>query len=162
MTFLDIRVDLLTRTDIFDAQLAHALQVDGRASFATLAKVLGVSDQTVARRYTRLRAERTLRVLGLTDPEATGETEWYLRLRATPDAAGRGAGGRARRHDTSWVMLLAGGTEIIATVRAGWSGSDLLLSTLPRTARVLEIDAHCRLHLYFGGRRGAVLRPLRS
>ncbi|ADJ50530.1 Lrp/AsnC family transcriptional regulator [Amycolatopsis mediterranei S699] len=31
--------------DELDRRLAHALQLDGRASFSTIASVLGVSDQ---------------------------------------------------------------------------------------------------------------------
>lgn len=148
----------MTDIDVLDMSIAHALQVDGRASFTRIATVLGVSDQTVARRYARLRSSRALRVVGLTDPEATGDTQWYVRVTATPDAAQAIALALARRPDTSWVMLLSGGTEILCTVRtgAGERGGDLLLSTLPRTARVLDVQAHCRLHQYFGGRHGAV------
>lgn len=146
----------MAEVDSLDRRIAHALQIDGRVPFARLASVLGVSDQTVARRYARLRSSRSLRVIGLTDPSATGETQWYVRVRARPDAAQAVAEALARRSDTSWVMLLAGGTEMICTVRAGWNGNDLLLSTLPRTARVTDVRAHCRLHEYFGGRRGAI------
>ena len=41
--------------DRLDRQLLHALQFDGRVSFRLLAEVLGSSEQTVARRYRRLR-----------------------------------------------------------------------------------------------------------
>lgn len=156
----------MNEIDVLDLQLAHALQVDGRASFTRIATVLGVSDQTVARRYARLRSSRALRVVGLTDPDATGDTQWYVRVTVTPDAAQTIAHALAKRPDTSWVMLLAGGTEILCTVRTDPDerGDNLLLSALPRTARVLDVRAHCRLHQYFGGRQGAVekldlLRP---
>ena len=57
-------VDTLTIDDL-DRQLAQCLGVDGRASFSQLAVVLGVSDQTVARRYRRLRSAGVMRVVGL-------------------------------------------------------------------------------------------------
>ena len=41
--------------DDLDRRLLHALHLDGRVSFRTLAAVLGVSDQTVSRRYSALR-----------------------------------------------------------------------------------------------------------
>jgi DNA-binding Lrp family transcriptional regulator len=152
--------------DALDLRLVHALQVDGRASFTRIAQVLGVSDQTIARRYARLRSSGALRVVGLTDPDVTGDMQWYVRVRATPDAAQPIARALAKRSDTSWVMLLAGGTEIMCTVRttSGGRGGDLLLSALPKTAKVLAVQAHCRLHQYFGGPDGAVekldlLRP---
>lgn len=143
---------------MLDLRLASALQVDGRASFTRIAEVLGVSDQTVARRYARLRAAGTLRVMGLADPEALGYQQWHVRITATPDAAQGIARALTRRADTSWVMLLAGGTEIACTVTSGPDdhGDDLLLSALPKTSRVLTVQAHCRLHQFYGGRRGLV------
>lgn len=152
--------------DELDLRIAHALQVDGRAPFVQIARVLGVSDQTVARRYSRLRSSRALRVVGLTDPDATGDLQWYVRVQAAPDAAQGIARALTRRADTSWVMLLAGGTEIFCTVTTsqGDRGEDLLLSALPRTSRVLQVQASSRLHRFFGGRSGVVekldlLRP---
>ncbi|WP_220448360.1 AsnC family protein [Nonomuraea diastatica] len=41
---------------------------NARAPFSRISEVLGVSDQTVARRYTRLRSSGALRVRGLTNP----------------------------------------------------------------------------------------------
>ena len=61
-------VDTLTIDDL-DRQLTQCLGVDGRASFAAIAEVLGVSDQTIARRYRRLRSAGTLRVVGLPSPK---------------------------------------------------------------------------------------------
>jgi len=142
----------------FDLQLAHALQVDGRASLSRLATVLGVSDQTVARRYGRLRSTGALRVLGLTDPARVGQLEWYVRTRTTPEAAPALAAALARRSDTAWVSLLAGGTEVLFSARTGVDeqGQSLLLSALPRSSRVLDIRAHCLMHVFFGGPRNMV------
>ena len=47
--------------DQLDIQLLHALQIDGRALFSLIADVLGVSHQTIARRYNRLRSAGMLR-----------------------------------------------------------------------------------------------------
>jgi DNA-binding Lrp family transcriptional regulator len=144
--------------DELDRQLVQALQLDGRAPFSRIADVLGVSDQTVARRYTRLRTTGTIRVLGLTDPGALGEVVWLLRVQCTPDAAVPVAEALARRSDTSWVCVISGGTEISAITRAapGEDSDALLLRTLPRTPRVVGVTAHCMLHEYFGGPEGLV------
>jgi len=48
--------------DALDLQILHALQVNGRVGFGLLGRVLGVSDQTVARRYARMRSASGLRV----------------------------------------------------------------------------------------------------
>ena len=138
------------RFDDLDRALLHALQIDGRAPFKRIGEVLGVSDQTVARRYARLREARALRVLGLTDPAVVPVTQWLLRVCATPGAAGEIAEALARRADTSWVSLCSGGTEIVATVYG--DGIDaLLLEAMPRTRHVLDVQAEQVLHIFYGG-----------
>ncbi|MFC1419756.1 Lrp/AsnC family transcriptional regulator [Streptacidiphilus cavernicola] len=139
--------------DTVDRQLVHALQLDGRAPFSRIGEALGVSDQTVARHYARMRGEGALRVLGLTSPAALGETQWIIRVQCTPDAAASVAEALARRDDTSWVSLSSGGTEINCMTRAesGQNGNSLLLQRLPRTPSVVAVTAYCVLHIYFGG-----------
>ena len=139
--------------DTLDRQLVHALQLDGRIPFSRIAQALGVSDQTVARRYGRLRGEGAVQVLGLTSPEALGEVQWVIRVQCTPDAAASVAEALARRDDTAWVSLTSGGTEINCATRApgGQAGNSLLLQRLPRTPSVVGVTAHCVLHTYFGG-----------
>ncbi|MFG3227164.1 Lrp/AsnC family transcriptional regulator [Kitasatospora sp. NPDC048194] len=139
--------------DELDRRLVHALQIDGRAPFSTLAAVLGVSDRTVARRYARLRSSGAVRVLGGVDPVALGAELWLLRVRCAPSAAVAVAEALARRPDTSWVSLTSGGTEITCTVRAETEADSeaLLLARLPRTPRVEGVSAHSVLHTFYGG-----------
>ncbi|MGY4985364.1 Lrp/AsnC family transcriptional regulator [Streptomyces nigrescens] len=147
-----------TGFDALDHRLIHALQLDGRAPFSRIAAVLGVSDQTVARRYTRHRTHGTLKVLGLPNAQALGEVQWLVRVQCTPDAAVAVAEALARRPDTSWVSLMSGGTEISAVCRAVSSDhSDvLLLQKLPRTPSVIGVTAHCQLHQFYGGPQGLI------
>ena len=142
--------------DELDRQLVHALQIDGRAPFSRVAEVLGVSDQTVARRYRRLRSAQAMRVLGLPNARRFGHIEWLLRVQCTPDAAGSVAAALARRDDTSWVSLTAGGTEIVCVTHAlpRGEGEALLLRKLPRTPRVVGVSAHHLLHTFSGGPTG--------
>ncbi len=74
--------------DALDLQLLAALELAGRAPFSRIAAVLGVSDQTVARRYRGLTAEAGLRVVAVRDAERLGQDQWMLRLRCTPTAPG--------------------------------------------------------------------------
>ncbi|MFI9318506.1 Lrp/AsnC family transcriptional regulator [Kitasatospora aureofaciens] len=139
--------------DDLDRRLVHALQVDGRAPFSTIAAVLGVSDRTVARRYARLRSTGAVRVLGGVDPTALGAVLWLLRVRCAPSAAVAVAEALARRPETAWVSLSSGGTEITCTVRAESEADSeaLLLARLPRTPRVEGVSAHSVLHTFYGG-----------
>lgn len=143
---------MITMVDAIDRALVHALQLDGRAPYSRIGEVLGVSTQTVARRFNRLRAEAGLRVIGLPDPQVMGRSQWLLRLTAAPHAAQDLAGALSRRSDTSWIKLASGGTEIVSIVHTTQSdGNALLLHDIPRTAGITSVSAHYLLHLYVGG-----------
>jgi DNA-binding Lrp family transcriptional regulator len=140
--------------DIVDRQLIRALKVDGRAPLRRIADVLGVSDQQVARRYTRLRDEGAIRVRGRLDPRRLGHVEWVIRLQCVPPATLAIARTLSRRDDTHWVRLASGGTEIICNVeaRSDRDRDTLLLGELPATRRVTAIGAHRVLRGLRGGR----------
>ncbi|WP_405803034.1 Lrp/AsnC family transcriptional regulator [Streptomyces sp. NBC_01187] len=137
--------------DALDQDLLEALQFDGRAPFSHLARRLGVSERTVARRYQRLRG-LGLRIVGRPNPTRLGLVRWLLRLRCTPDAAGTIADALARRPDTSWVTLASGGTELYCAVNTRTSDerNALLLHKLPRTPHVLSVSAHCMMRTFVG------------
>jgi DNA-binding Lrp family transcriptional regulator len=139
--------------DPLDVQLIYALQLDGRAPFNLIGEVLGVSDQTIARRYNRLRSSGLLRVRGLVEPDELGLRSWVIRVQCTPSTAAAVAEALARRPDTAWISLTSGGTEVACVVRtrSGDEDSHLLLDTLPRSRGVTGITAQCVLHTYFGG-----------
>ncbi|MBL1101166.1 Lrp/AsnC family transcriptional regulator [Streptomyces coffeae] len=136
--------------DETDHRLVHALRIDGRAPLRTLGEALGVSENTVARRYRRLRSTGILRVVGTLNGSRLGYSAWTIRLRCTPDAAGALATALAARSDTSYVHLLSGGTEISCSTqtRSGDESDALLLHKLPRTARITSVSAHLLLGHY--------------
>ncbi|MEU1597348.1 Lrp/AsnC family transcriptional regulator [Streptomyces sp. NPDC005708] len=142
--------------DRLDLQLLSALEVDGRASFSRIGGVLGVSDQTVARRFRRLRADGGLRIVGVRDAHRLGQEQWMLRVRCAPDTALTIADALAKRPDTNWIGLASGGTEVLCLTRPRTRGDhdDLLLGKLPRTPSVVEIRAHQLLHRFYGGAQG--------
>lgn len=146
--------------DTLDRQLVQALQLDGRLAFSRIAEVLGVSDQTVARRYTRLRTAGRIRVIATTDAAMLGEVQWIIRVQCKPDGAQKVGQMLALRNDTSWVSLTSGGTEIscMTTAPEGMQSQSLLLTRLPRTPSVVSMTAHCVMHTFFGGSRGLSLK----
>ena len=140
--------------DDLDRTLIHALHVDGRAPFNRIGAVLGVSTQTVARRYRKLRTEASLRVVGLPDPQHAGQARWLVRLTASPHTAQDLAQALARRTDTAWVKLTSGGTEIVVIIQTPATdptSHPLLLHDIPRTASITAVSAHYLLHSYLGG-----------
>jgi DNA-binding Lrp family transcriptional regulator len=142
--------------DDLDRALIHALRIDGRAAFSRIASVLQVSPQTVGRRYQQLRAEASLRVVGLTDPDRVGEAQWLVRLSTSPHTAQDVAHALVRRSDTAWVKLTSGGTEITAIINTSNASTShsLLLRDIPRTASITSVSAHYLLHTYLGGPTG--------
>ena len=137
--------------DDLDRAVLHALHIDGRVQFNHVAAVLGTSQQTVARRYRKLRETAALRVVGMIDARKAGQVEWFLRLGCTPDASLKVAQALARRPDTSWVQLTSGGTEISCVIRAANAPEALLLQQLPKTPKVVSVSAHCLLRSFVGG-----------
>jgi DNA-binding Lrp family transcriptional regulator len=136
--------------DAIDRQIIHVIEVEPRASFRTIAEVTGVSDQTAARRYRRLREVAGLRVVGLVSGPAAGWTDWLIRLQTTPGGATGIADALVRRHDTKWVRMYAGGTEIVSVLQARTSEQRdaLFLRGLPGSRRVVQISAHVVLHMF--------------
>ncbi|THA53440.1 Lrp/AsnC family transcriptional regulator [Streptomyces sp. A1136] len=139
--------------DLLDRSLIQALMIDGRVPFSRLAEVLEVSDQTVVRRYRRLRSGGVIRVIGLLQGRRVGLFESWLRVQCAPDAALVVAGALARRPDISWVKLGSGGTEIhcLTKARTRADRDGLLLEKLPRTRRVTGVSAHTLLRVFVGG-----------
>ncbi len=136
--------------DRIDHQILHALHLSPRAPFARIAAVIGVSEQTVARRYQRMRTTGILRVLARPNPSRlAGKSAWTLRIGCRPGTAPALADALARRDDTSWVSIGAGGAELTcqAIVDEQQAG---LLHQLPRASNVLTFSAHQLLHRFVG------------
>lgn len=138
--------------DTLDLKLLQALELDGRAPFSRIAQVLGASDQTIARRFKRLRTTAHLRITGVIDDSRLGRSTWIVRLGCAQDTAAHLAATLAGRPDTHYVDLAAGGTEVICAItpRSSRERDDLLLEQLQRTPHVSSVSAHCVLHAYYG------------
>lgn len=140
--------------DPTDLGIIRSLQIDPRVPFATMASALGLSEPTVSRRYGRLRRTGVLRVVGVVDPGALGQSQWIVRLRCRPGSGAAIAAALADRDDVSWVALSAAGAEVTCAVRSRSQEEreDLLGRKLPRAAAVLDLDASVMLRKFLGGR----------
>lgn len=136
--------------DVIDRRIVHALAIEPRAPFRTLAGAVGASSRTVARRYRQLAEHASLRVVGRVDGSQVGWVSWYLRLGCVPGAAEALSGTLSQLPDTSWVVLTSGGTEIVCALQARTAGQrdTLLLQGLPGSRRVVSLTAHQLLHDY--------------
>ena len=75
--------------DPLDQQILQCLMLDGRAPMRRVGEVVGVSEQTAARRYRALRNAGVLRVLVRPAAASDSSRLWLLRLQCRPDAAAR-------------------------------------------------------------------------
>ncbi|MGC0365889.1 DNA-binding Lrp family transcriptional regulator [Rhodococcus sp. 27YEA15] len=151
MSISSMHPDYVEKTAIVDAvdmQLIQALSIHRRASFALLAAVLGLSEQTVARRYRRLQSEGILRIVAVVDTGDALQTNWTLRLRCSAQVVEQVSATLARRTDVSWVSIAAGGSEIVCNVhcRTLQERESLLLNKLPKTRFVDHVDASEWIH----------------
>lgn len=102
-----------------DRRIVAALAVNGRASWARIARVLDVSETTVARRAERLLAAGIVRVMGVPDPLACGFGQPVLaHLRCAPGAVRRVADALAARPDARFVTVLTGYWDVIVEIIA--------------------------------------------
>jgi DNA-binding Lrp family transcriptional regulator len=137
--------------EALDLQIVQCLLRDGRAPFRRVAEALGVSEQTVARRYRGLLAAGALRVQVQPDERVTGQQRWFVRVQCRPDAAAALADSMAARDDVSWVSTTSGGSEIICVAFSDPAAEDgSVLTRLPRTRQVLSFTAYAVMHMHLG------------
>lgn len=138
--------------DDLDRKILQALQINGRAPFSLVGEVVDVSEQTVARRYRRLRQQGVVRVVGLVDPTRLGQLDWMVRITCRPGASAALATALARRDDVAWVSLTGAGNEIVVSLRARTQDAreELLLRRLPKTEQVQNLSAAIVMHRYTG------------
>ena len=135
--------------DAIDGQILHALQIAPRVPFRRIADIIGVDEQTVARRYRALRRDGALRVVGVVNPGVYGECQWIVRVHAKPDDLLRLAEALVRRAEVTHANVLSGGTELVCVIRARVSDAgDGLLNRLPRTSAVTDVRINLILHVF--------------
>ncbi|MBC2877004.1 Lrp/AsnC family transcriptional regulator [Streptomyces sp. TYQ1024] len=137
-----------------DVRIIRALQIAPRASFASMAAALGLTESTVNRRYRQLCAEGVIRVAGVVNPGALGQSRWLVRLRCRPGSVEAIAGALAQRDDVNWVAVGAAGSEVTCATQSRDEAQreELLGRRLPRTAAVLDVNAYAMLRQFMGGR----------
>jgi DNA-binding Lrp family transcriptional regulator len=131
--------------DETDRRIAAVLMASPRASWRTVAHVLGLSERTIVRRATPLLQDGTLRPTAVRNPARFPRiVPVALRIRCRPNRIKAIAAGLARRPDTVWVDILGGGNEIssVLFLDGAQARNSLLLRDLPATSDVLSWDAY--------------------
>ncbi|MEU6581731.1 Lrp/AsnC family transcriptional regulator [Nocardia sp. NPDC046763] len=130
--------------DVLDKQIVHGLVTDARIPFARLGAILGVSEQTVARRYRSLRTRGIIHVAGQVNTVPLGQPRWIMRITSTPAKAVALAESLARVRELSWVALLTTGFEVmcVGRTRSMQRRDELLLRMIPGATPVLGMTVY--------------------
>lgn len=133
------------RLSPLDARIVGALQVDGRASWRSIAEVLDRPERTVTRRGRALLDSGVVTVSGLS---VKGEG-LLLRGRCAPGTARLTGAALAARGDTVFTYLLTGSADCVAEVYCEPRDlAGLTLEGLPSTAGLLSCTCSPVLRYY--------------
>jgi Lrp/AsnC family transcriptional regulator for asnA, asnC and gidA len=103
--------------DKLDSKIIEILQSDGRASNASIARNVGVSEGTVRRRLKRLIQDEFIKVVALPDPAKMGlHSEALVGIQVEPDKVERVADDLAGLKEVNWVAMTTGQYDIFAWV----------------------------------------------
>lgn len=134
--------------DAIDRRLLTALQEDGRVSYASLGRLVGLSTAGARLRVRRLREEGVLQIVAVTDPLRLGHRSMAQvsitvdgDVRAVADALGE-------LPEVVYVVLVAGRFDIIAEVVA--PDSEGLLRVVNDRVRLLPGIVRAEISPFFG------------
>jgi Lrp/AsnC family transcriptional regulator for asnA, asnC and gidA len=103
------------RLDAVDTGLIEALQKNGRESFRSIARRLGVSEATIRARYARLCADNILQVTGVTNQLGLGFEGAMVGIR-TAGAPAAVADRISRWDEADYVVVTAGQFDLLVEV----------------------------------------------
>ena len=129
--------------DGIDRRITAALQINGRASWQQVARVVGTSESTVSRRAQRLIGFGKIRVVAIADPVRCGLGYWVLlQVKCELGEGPSVARTLAARADVRYLALVTGQFDILVEMIVP-SRRDLgrvLLEELPRIVGVEDIS----------------------
>jgi Lrp/AsnC family transcriptional regulator for asnA, asnC and gidA len=101
--------------DKLDTKIIELLQSDGRASNASIARHVGVSEGTVRRRLKRLVEEEYIQVVALPDASKLGyESQALVGIQVEPDKVDKVADCLYELSEISWVAVTTGSYDVFA------------------------------------------------
>lgn len=134
-----------------DRRIVAALQVDGRASWAEVARLVGTSETTVARRAQALLDARRVAVTVVRDPVCAGRSHVMLsRIRCAPGRVQQVARALAERPDVRFVSLVTGDCDVVCefVLPRGRHAARMLLHELQQAEGVTASETEPELHTF--------------
>jgi DNA-binding Lrp family transcriptional regulator len=136
------------KTDELDTRIIEKLILDGRASFAEIAKRIGTSTDTVVKRYHKLRKKGAIKVSIQIDPNKIGYKsilDFNIAFTAAQDVSGSVVDSLARIPDVIIITKTSGDydlqlTAMIRDVTQSFAIQDQII----RTCRVTKMETSAR------------------
>jgi len=130
--------------DELDRRIIGVLQVDGRASFKSVAQILHLPERTVSRRGQELLADGTIQITGLTENDALVKKETIVvRVECAPGTNRLVATALSALKESIFVYLTSGSniciTELFSSRRRL---TDLTLNLVPGIPGVLGVTSY--------------------
>lgn len=124
-----------------DRQISAALQVNGRASWQQIARLVGSSESTIARRGQRLLESKRIQVVAIADPVRCGFGYWVLlQVKCEVGEVSRVAHDLAERSDVRYLAMVTGPFDIVVEmiVPSQRYLARVLLQELPKIGGIKE------------------------
>ena len=103
--------------DDTDSKIISILQRDGKTTNATIARQIGVSEETVRRRLQRLVQEGYVRIEAIVDPAKMGfRLEALIGVKASPDMVNEVADELVKLGEANLVTITTGSFDIFFSV----------------------------------------------
>jgi DNA-binding Lrp family transcriptional regulator len=141
----------MTVVDELDQKIIVALQQDGRASWRTIADVVGASVSTVSRRGQQLQRDGVLRVAAVPALGSRGETELFLvRITCRPGKLTQVASALVANPDVRFITIVTGHFDIIAemVMRGGATRYAQLMREMQQTDGVRRWRSDLMMHVF--------------
>ncbi len=124
------------RLDVSAKRIIELLQVDGRLSYAAIAKEVGLSEAAVRQRVQRLLDQGVMQIVAVTDPLQVGfRRQAMIGIRTNGDLAKVGDA-VAAIPEVAYVVTTAGSFDLLAEVVC--EDDDHLLDVLTQELRTME------------------------
>lgn len=132
--------------DEVSKRLIELLQRDGRASYAALAKVVGLSEAAVRQRVQRLLEQGVMQIVAVTDPTTVGfRRQAMIGLRASGDLNALAAA-CAEIPEVDYVVITVGRYDLMLEVVC--EDDEHLLELLSSTIRQLDGVESVEVNMY--------------
>ena len=104
--------------DKLDQEIINFLRQDGRTPFTRIAEELGVTEGTVRNRVAKLQEDRTIQIIGMTDPHRMGyEAPAMICVNIQPPYLEEVAAAIARLPEVSYLVLVSGEFDLLVEVQ---------------------------------------------